>query len=85
MRIYNRYLLSLVFASCLIDVILAFIKQTDITAYFTITVIAYLVITLLFIYLNPKIRKTLSMISVVFLAGFAVVVVLKVVEALSNK
>jgi hypothetical protein len=48
-------------------------------------VIAYLVITLLFIYLNPKIRKTLSMISVVFLAGFAVVVVLKVVEALSNK
>ena len=85
MRIYNRYLLFLILAICFVDVALAFAKQTDISVYFTVNVIAYLIITVLFIYLSPKTRKTLSVVSVVFLAGFMVVVVLKIMEVLHLK
>ena len=82
MRIYNRYIVILLLASCLIDVLLAYEKKTDIAVYFTVSVIAYLIITVLFIYLSPRTRRTLSMVSIVFLAGFMVVVVLKVMEVL---
>lgn len=85
MRIYNRYILLLLLVSCLIDVLLAYAKQTDIAVYFTASVIAYLIITVLFIYLSPRTRQTLSMVSIVFLAGFMVVVVLKVLEVLHIK
>ena len=85
MRIYNRYLLFLVIISCLIDVSLAFVGQTDIAVYFTVSVIAFLIITVLFIYFSPKTRKTLSVVSIVFLAGFMVVVVLKVMEVMHLK
>jgi hypothetical protein len=85
LRVYNRYLLYLVLISCLIDIFLAFAKQTDIAVYFTVNVIAYLIITILFIYFSPKTRKALSLVSFVFLAGFLVIVVLKVMEVLSPK
>ena len=85
MRIYNRYLLFLVLASCLIDVILAFTRQTDIAVYFTVLVIAYLIITVLFVYFSPKTRKALSLVSIVFLTGFMVVVVLKIMEVMGLK
>ena len=85
MRIFGRYLLFLVLASCLINVILAFTGQKDIEVCFTVLVIAYLIITVLFVYLNPKTRKALSLVSVVFLAGFMVVVVLKILEVLAFK
>ena len=77
MRIYNRYLIFLVLVSCLIDIFLAFVKQNDIAVYFTINVIAYLTITMLFIFFSPKTRRILSVVSVVYLAGFMVVVTLK--------
>ena len=73
------------FASCLIDVLLAFLKQTDIAVYFTVSVLVYLVVTLLFIYFSPQTRKALSLVSFVFLAGFAIVVILKAVEILKVK
>ncbi len=85
MRIYNRYILFLLLASCLIDIMLAYAKQTDIAVYFTVSVIAYLIITVLFIYLSPRTRKALSVVSIVFLAGFMVVVILKVMEVLNLK
>jgi hypothetical protein len=77
LRIYNRYLIFLVLVSCLIDIFLAFVKQNDIAVYFTINVIAYLTITMLFIFFSPKTRRILSVVSVVYLAGFMVVVTLK--------
>jgi len=75
----------LVLASCLIDVILAFTRQIDIAVYFTVLVIAYLIITVLFVYFSPKTRKALSLVSIVFLAGFMVVVVLKIMEVMRLK
>jgi hypothetical protein len=82
LRIYNNYLLFLVLATCLIDVSLAFAEQTDIAVYFTASVIAYLIITALFIYFSPKARKTLSFVYIVFLAGFMVVAILKIFEVM---
>jgi hypothetical protein len=75
----------LVLASCLIDVILAFTRQIDIAVYFTVLVIAYLIITVLFVYFSPKTRKALALVSIVFLAGFMVVVVLKIMEVMRLK
>ena len=85
MRIYNRYLTFLVLVSCLIDIFLAFVKQNDIAVYFTLNVIAYLTITMLFIFFSPKTRRILSVVSVVYLAGFMVVVTLKILGIMHLK
>jgi TRAP-type C4-dicarboxylate transport system permease small subunit len=50
-----------------------------------LNIIAFLVITLLYVYLNPRARRALNTIGVVFFAGFMVVVVLKITEILSGK
>ncbi len=85
MRIYNKYIVSLVLASGLINISLAFLGQNDLGIYFTINVLAYLVITLLYVYLNPRVRRALSTISTVLFAGFIVIVSLKVMEILSGR
>ena len=85
MRIYNQYLIFLVLVSCLIDVFLAFVKQNNIAVYFTINVIAYLTITVLFIYFSPRTRRMLSLVSAVYVAGFMVVVALKILAILRPK
>ena len=85
MRIYNKYIVSLILASGLINISLAFLGQNDLEIYFTINVIAYLTITLLYAYLNPRARRALNTIGVVFFAGFMVIVSLKVVEMLSGR
>ena len=85
MRIYNRYLIFLVLVSCLIDIFLAFVKQNDIAVYFTLNVIAYLTITMLFIFFSPKARRILSVVSVVYLTGFMVVVGLKIIGIIHLK
>lgn len=85
MSVYNRYIISLVLTSCVINTVLAFLGQNDLTLYFTLNIIAFLVITLLYVYLNPRARGALNTIGVVFFAGFMVVVVLKITEILSGK
>ncbi len=85
MRIYNKYIVSLVLASGLINTSLAFLGQNDLGVYFIVNVLAYLVITLLYVYLNPRVRRALSNISTVLFAGFIVIVSLKVMEILSGR
>lgn len=85
MRIYNRYVISLALASALINILLAFLGQNDLMLYFAINIINYLVITLLYVYLNPRARGALNTAGAVFFAGFMVVVVLKVMAMLSGK
>ena len=85
MRIYNRYLLSLALVSSLINTILAFFGQNDLAVYFIMNVLAYLVTTLLYAYLNPGARRTLNTIGVVLFAGFMVVIVLRGVALLTGK
>ncbi len=80
MRIYNKYIMSLALASSLINISLAFSGQEDLGIYFIINIIAYLIITLLYIYLNPRARKALNTISSVLFASFTVVVILEVMK-----
>ena len=78
MRIYNRYVVSLVLACCLINTLLAFLGRNDLEIYLTINVVAYLVITLLYVYLNPRARRALNPVGAVLFAGFTVMVLVKV-------
>jgi len=82
LRIYDRYLITMVLATCVIDIILAFAGQTDITVFFTANVIIFMLISVLYIYFNPRTRKTLSFVSIVLLAGFIIVAIFKVVEVI---
>ena len=84
MRIYNKYIISLVVASCLINTLLAFFGQNDFVIYFTINVVAYLAITLLYVYLTPRARRALNPIGAVLFASFMVIVVFKVMETISG-
>jgi hypothetical protein len=82
MRVFNRLILVLAIALGCITVILAFLGQKDIAVYFIADAIAYLVITLLYVYLNPAARKSLNALSAVIFAGFLVIVAVKVIENL---
>ena len=84
MRIYNKYIIILALSSSLINTLLAFFGQNDLEIYFTINIIAYLVITLLYVYLNPRARKALNTIGVVLFGGFMVIIVFKAIEILSG-
>jgi uncharacterized membrane protein len=82
LRIYNKYIISLAIASCVINPLLAFFGQNDIIIYLAINIIAYLVITLLCVHFNPKARRALNTVSAVYFAIFFVVVAFKVVTVL---
>jgi hypothetical protein len=84
LRIYNRYVVSLILASCLINTLLAFLGQNNLSIYFIVSIISFLVITLLFTYFNPRTRKVLNSISVVFFAGFLIIVIIEVVDIISG-
>ncbi len=84
MRIYNKYIVSLALAAGLVNTLLAFLGQDDLGVYFTINIIAYLVITLLYVYLNPRAKRVLNTIGLVLFAGFIVIVVLNVMEIISD-
>ena len=74
----------MVVASCLTNTILAVTGQDDLTVYFTVNVIVFLVITLLHVYLNPRARRFLGAIAVVLFGGFMVIVLLKVIDVLTK-
>jgi hypothetical protein len=82
MRVYNRLILALAVVLGCITIILAFLGQNDLAVYFIADAIAYLIITLLFVYLNPGARKYLNALSAVIFAGFLVIVAFKVIENL---
>ncbi len=85
MRIYNKYIVSLVLAASIINTLLALVGQNDLRVYFVVNVIAYLVITLLYVYLNPRARTALNTIGSVLFAGFMVIVALKAIDILAGK
>jgi hypothetical protein len=54
MRIYNRFIITLTLAAGFINALLALLGQKDIQIYFIINIIAYMAITLLYVYFNPR-------------------------------
>ena len=53
--------------------------------YFTVNILAYFAITLLYVHLNPVVRRALNRVATVFFAGFVVVLIFKAVEILSGR
>jgi hypothetical protein len=82
MRIYNRYLLVLATAFTLSTTLLATYGQDRLDAYFTAYVIEYLVVTLLFVYLDQRTRRLLDGLGYVLFGGFLMIVLFKVLEIL---
>lgn len=82
MRIYNKLILTIALVLGLIDVCLAAAGQDNIEIYFVANAIAFLVITLLYTYFNPRARSALNTVSAVIFAGFLVIVVIKVMDIL---
>ncbi len=85
MRIYNKYIISLVLASALVNALLAFLGQRDLSYYFIFNALAYLVITLFYAYFNPRARNALNAIGLTLFAGFLVVASLKVLQIVLGK
>jgi hypothetical protein len=85
MRIYNRYLIILAVIFCIIDIVLASFNLQDISAYFIGNVIAYLVVTLLFVHFNHQARRALSVVSVILLTGFGFIAAVKIMDILTVK
>ncbi|MDP3879521.1 MAG: hypothetical protein Q8Q07_04340 [Dehalococcoidales bacterium] len=85
MRIYNKYLILLAIAAGLINTLLAFLGSDDLQIYFTVNIIAYLIITLLYVHLNPRARRALSSVGVGLSAGFMVMVTMTIIKILSGR
>jgi hypothetical protein len=84
LRIYNRYVLSLVIAAFLVNTTMAFLGQEDIGFYFIVNIISYLIITLLYTYFNPRSRRILNTIGIVFFAGFLVIAIMEIFDIISG-
>lgn len=65
-----------------INVIMAIGDKKSLDAHFTVLVIASLMVTLLFAYFSPKVRKTLNALTFAFFVGFLVIVVLRARDVL---
>ena len=74
----------MVFTTCLVNVVFAFMGQKDITVYFIANFLITLLLTVLFISFSPRTRRVLSSISFVLFAGFVVVAVLKILEVIKQ-
>jgi len=82
LRIYNLYVVVLALVLCAINILLAVFGQNSLEVYFIANIIAYLVISLLYVHLNPRARSILGTVSRVLFGGFIVIVALKVIEVL---
>lgn len=82
MRTYNRYILWLAALLMLTTVILSAYGQKRLDIYFSVYLVEYLVLTLLYVYLNPTARRALSAVGYVLFLGFMFIVVTKVLEIL---
>ena len=82
MRVHFRYLTSLALAAGLINFWLALSRQDNLAIYFITNVIAYLAITLLYTYLNPKAKSALNTVTIILVAGFIIIIIVQVLEIL---
>ncbi len=82
---YNRYVISLAAAACIINIILSLMGATTLDVFFTATTVTYLVITMLFVFFSQRARRALNSVVAVFSGGFLVTVILKAAEVLAGR
>jgi hypothetical protein len=79
MTLYNRYLIVLVVVLPLSTALLAAYGVQQLGAYFSLYLVEYLIITMLFTYLHPRARRILDNMGYVLFGGFLILVGLKIV------
>lgn len=82
MKIYNRYVITTAILLLLTTVILVAAGQSALDVYFTVYCIEALIVTELFIHLNSKARRGLSLVSLILFGGFLVTVTMRVIQIL---
>jgi hypothetical protein len=82
LRVYNKLIFTLAAVFGCITILLTGLGQNDLSVYFIAYAIAYLIITLLYVYLNHKARAALNVLSAAIFAGFLFIVATKVIEIL---
>ena len=82
MRTYDRYLVTLALLFTSTTVVLAAYNQHRIDLYFSLYLIEYLVVTLLFGYLRQGARRLLNVMGYILFAGFLGIVGMKVATIL---
>ena len=75
-------MLYLALAFGLLNSLLALLGTEDIQIYYIANLVAFLVITLLYVYLNPRARGALTVVTLIFFAGFGVIVLFKIIDVL---
>lgn len=83
MKIYNNYILLIAVLLLLTTVILVAVGQNSLGVYYTVYVVEALIITELYVYLNAKARRGLSLVSSILFGGFLVVASLQVIKILA--
>jgi hypothetical protein len=79
-KIYNSYILIVAVLLLLTTVILVALRQNSLDIYYTVYIIEALVVTELYVYLNAKARRGLTMVSIILFSGFLVIVSLQVIK-----
>ncbi|MFC1978767.1 hypothetical protein ACFLVP_02150 [Chloroflexota bacterium] len=82
MKLYNRYILIMALVFSATSVIFAVAGVLNLGLCLTIYVIESLILTELFIYLNPKARRNLNRVNAVLFGLFLMLVAVEVVEIL---
>ena len=82
MRIYNIYILLLAIIVMLTTVILSVAGQVSLDLYFSIYLIEYLVLTLLFIHFNPRARRAVNFTGYLLFGGFVIIVAGKALDVI---
>jgi uncharacterized membrane protein YgdD (TMEM256/DUF423 family) len=84
MRVFNRYIISLAIAFGVVNSLLAVFGQTSVAVYLIVNAIVYLIISLLYVYLNPRARRILAAMGMVLFGGFLVFVAMRVIEVIGR-
>ena len=84
MKLYNKYILIMALVFSVTSVIFAIANVSNLGLCLTIYVIESLILTELFIYLNPKARRNLNRVNVVLFGLFLTLVAVEVVEILTG-
>ena len=85
MKIDNRYVFFLVVTSCLVNTLLAFFGQEELSTYLIINIICFLVLTFIFTPTNPKARMTFNTLSVIFFISFLLIVFMELPDSFTGK
>lgn len=84
MTIFNKYVFSLVLAACTGNIILAFLRQDNLEIYFVVNVLSYLIVTLLYVFLNPRAKSALSAVTSILFGSFMVMAVIRIIKLISE-